>query len=262
MFKTKKTSDASVTEASKTLLCSHHGWGKTTQCKYYEKKFGKGFILSGESGLISVGDCDIDYLPFTSWDGAHDPERDMYSFRGIVRMMSTKEFRDQGYKWVCLDSLTELSDRLLDFLEEKHKDNKNGYEKWGEYARLLIGALKWIRDLPFHVLVTSLAGEETNDNGVLEYWPMVKGNKVGKQIPGLFDHVFCGARTTEGDNPANPTIIRHIITDEVRGWHGKCRDPRRRLLPVELCSDITALFDRMEMTDEQFAQFTQQSQKA
>nr|MDT0250060.1 AAA family ATPase [Endozoicomonas sp.] len=225
---------------------------KTTQCKYLNRKYGKGFILSGESGLKSIADCDIDYLPFTSWDGAHDPEKDVYSFRGIVRMMSSPEFKAQGYNWICLDSLTELSDRLFDSLEDKHKDNKNTFEKWGEYSRLLIGALKWIRDLPTHVLVTCLAAEETNDNGTTEYWPMVKGAKVGKQIPGLFDHVFCILMSTEG-SPDDPVVKRRLITDKVRGWHGKTRDPRGRLKPIMNTADITELFDLMEMSDEQFA---------
>ncbi len=254
MFKPKKTCDAELNEISKLLIMAHHGWGKTTQFGHYAREYGKGFILSGESGLMSVKDHDIDYLPFSSWDGPHDPEKDVYSFRGIVRQMQSPEFKAMGYKWIGLDSLTELADRLLETLEEKHKDNKNTFEKWGEYARLLTGALKWIRDLPTHVCVTCLAQEETNDNGVIEYWPMVKGAKVGKQIPGLFDHVFCGIRSTDGDRD-NPVVTRRLITDEVRGWHGKTRDPRGRLTPIMDTANVVELFRLMDMSDEQFAEY-------
>ncbi len=252
MFKPKATGDAEMNSISKLLMMSHHGWGKTTQFAHYQKEIGPGFILSGESGLMSVKDSNIDYLPFSSWDGAHDPVKDVYSFRGIVRMMQSPEFKNMNYKWIGLDSLTELSDRLIETLEDKHKDNKNTFEKWGEYSRLLIGALKWVRDLPTHVCVTCLAAEETNDNGVVEYWPMVKGQKVGKQIPGLFDHVFCGIRSTEGDRD-NPVVTRRIITDEVRGWHGKTRDPRGRLKPIMETANVVELFKIMAMSDEQYA---------
>lgn len=255
-FSPRRTSDAGVTDATKTLLYAHHGWGKTTQFRHYQRHFGKGFIISGESGLVSVSDADIDYLPFSSWDGDHDPARDVYSFRGICRMVGSPEFRAQGYKWIGLDSLTECSDRLMEHLEAKQSEGaykakggkENAFEMWADYGRLMLGSLKWIRDLPLHVLVTCLAKEESDDNGATNYWPMIKGQAVGKQIPGLFDMVFCGVRTTDGDRAA-PKVARFIVTEEVRGWHGKARDPRSRLRPVERSSDVTELLGRIAMPD-------------
>ena len=49
---------------TKVLLYSHHGYGKTYQCRHYEKRYGKGLIISGESGLKSIEDVSIDYAPF------------------------------------------------------------------------------------------------------------------------------------------------------------------------------------------------------
>ena len=57
-----KTNDISVVGASKTLVYGMHGSGKTTQCANYAKRFGKGLILSGESGLSSIADIACDYL--------------------------------------------------------------------------------------------------------------------------------------------------------------------------------------------------------
>ena len=68
MFKPLNTSDQ-TTSFRKTLLYGHHGWGKTTQFIHYQKHYGKGFIISGESGLSSIRSAGIDYLPFTSWAG-------------------------------------------------------------------------------------------------------------------------------------------------------------------------------------------------
>lgn len=252
-FATLSTADIQANAPTKVLLVSHHGFGKTWQCRNYQKRFGKGLILSGEAGLKSIEDVDIDYLPFSSWDGKHDPEAGIFSFRGIVKMLHTDDFRDAGYKWIAIDSLTELSERLLEHLEREHKDAGNGFAMWGDYNRLMMGSLKWIRDLPMHVYVTCLAKEEKDANDVTHYWPLVKGSGVSKHVPAIFDHVLCGVRSTERDDTGTPRVRRHIITDEVSGWHGKVRDPLGRIKPQERVDDITELLVRMSMSEEEFA---------
>jgi hypothetical protein len=252
MFKTMKTSDVAKTGPTKVLLYAHHGYGKTYQCRFYQKRYGKGLILSGEAGLKSIGDVDIDYLPFSSWDGKHNPDEGVYSYRGICQMLMSDDFREAGYKWIAIDSLTELSERLLEHLEIEHRGEKNVFAMWGEYGRLMLGTMKWIRDLPYHVYVTSLAKEETDANDATHYWPLVKGQAVAKHLPAIFDHVFCGVRVTEKTDAGVPRVVRYVVTDEVSGWHGKVRDPKHRLKPYEQCNDITALLERMVMSDEQF----------
>lgn len=245
MFQAKKTSALRKDGPTKVLLYAHHGYGKTFQCRHYQERFGPGLIISGESGLKSLEDVDVDYLPFTSWDGEHDPEKEIYSFKGIMRMVNHPSFAEHGYKWIAIDSLTELSEQLLAFLEVEHKDSKNNFAMWGDYNRLMIAALKWVRDLPLHVYVTCLAKEENDDNGVTHYWPLVKGSGVSKQVPALFDHVLCGVRKTEKADDGTTRVQRFIVTAEVNGWHGKMRDPRGILKPVERTDNITNLLDKM-----------------
>ena len=120
MFNVMKTSDIQKGGATKVLLYAHHGYGKTYQCRFYQKRYGKGLIISGEAGLKSVEDVNIDYLPFTSWNGNHSPEDGKYSFTGIVKMLQSDEFLTAGYKWLAIDSLTELSERLIEHLEKEH----------------------------------------------------------------------------------------------------------------------------------------------
>jgi hypothetical protein len=254
VFSPMNTSTPAV-HKHKTLLYAHHGFGKTYQCRHYQRAYGKGFIISGESGLKSIEDVGIDFLPFSSWDGEHDPAKGVFSFRGIMKMMATPAFKAAGYQWVAIDSVTEMSERCLTHFQEVHAGGKDGFAVWQDYERAMMGALKWVRDLPYHVLITSLAVEETDDNGVIQFWPMVKQKKIAKQIPALFDHVFCGIRATEERKTGSGTSLRVqrlLITDEVRGWHGKTRDPRQRLEPVERCSDVTELHARMAMPDAEY----------
>lgn len=277
MFKPLNTADH-TTSFRKVLMYALHGWGKTTQAKHYQKKYGKGLILSGESGLSSIRSAGIDYLPFSSWDGEssraggtlndpafiHNPDNGVYSFRGIIGMLNSAEFKAMGYNWIMVDSLTELSDmahRYADLYANANpgKDGKvNVFSIWEDYGASMLGACKWIRDLPMHVIVTALAKEDTDENGNKEHWPMVKGKAVQKQLPGIFDCVFCGVKRVEGDvnDPsAAPKTVHYIITDEFKGWHGKVRDEKRRLKAVEREADITKLFDRMEMEDSDYEQY-------
>lgn len=254
-FKPRSTSTMTVDEKTKTLLYAHHGFGKTYQCSNYADHYGKGFILSGEAGLKTLVGKDIDFLPFSSWDGAHDPDAGVYSFKGIVRMMKSDEFKSAGYKWVAIDSLTELSDLCkrhceLEGEEQRQREGKekaDGFAIWNNYNASLIGALKWVRDLDYHVLVTCLAKEEEDANGKLHYWPMVQGKGIMKQIPGIFDNVLCGVRSAEADpSTGRPRVKRFFITEEAMGWHGKVRDPIGAAEPVEYTDNITDIFKKMD----------------
>lgn len=250
MFKPKNTGDVlSVSEPTKVLCYGFHGFAKTHQIKNYAKRFGKGLIISGEAGLKSVSDMDIDYVPFSSWDGTHDPIKEVYSFRGIMRDMATLQFAAADYKWIAIDSLTEVSERLMEHLEAKYaKEPKgNNFALWQDNERMMTAALKWIRDMPIHVYVTCLAKEETDDSGAAHYWPLLKGSAVSKKIPGLFDHVLCGIRKTDPDPTTGlPRVTRMFVTDEVFGWKGKVRAPEnKRPQPVEKCDDITELLIKM-----------------
>lgn len=221
------------------LLMAHHGWGKTTQCKHLQEEYGPGLIISGESGLRSLQDVDIDVVEFKSWQ----------EFLDIVKLTSKENFvGDLGYTWIAVDSLTELSERCFEYVEKIHEGSSNGFAIWGDYSKYMLGALKWLRDLPCHCYMTVLVAEETDDNGRANYWPLMKGTKVAKHLPGLYDHVFCGVRMTEGD-ASNPTIKRFVITEEVRGWHGKNRGAANALKPVEETDNIVDLLKKLDNTN-------------
>lgn len=258
MFSPMKTADEE-TARRKVLLYGHHGWGKTTQMAHFQKEYGKGFIFSGESGLSSIRDANIDYLPFQSWGGKSDPDKGEYSFMDIFKWTRTEDFQSKGYKWIGIDSLTELS-----YLSYKHvkeveiekakkagKKNEDSFAIWGGHAAQLIGACKAIRDMNMHVIVTCLAKENQNENGEPEYWPMVDGKATMQQLPGIFDCVFGGVRVTQEDN-GTQKVLRYTVTDEYKGWHGKVRDEKRRLKPVERTGNIVELLKKLDMTDEEF----------
>ena len=256
MFKTLKTSGDEVKRAQKTLLYGHHGWGKTTQAMHLQEMYGKAFILSGEAGLSSLSHHDIDYLVFNSWHDAksNNPDAGKHSLVDLRRIIESDEFKAQGYKVIVLDSLTEASDMLLSEAKYLNRDNKNTFAVWDVFATEMIGYCKWFRDLDYHVLVTSLAKEEKNDNGGTEYWPMVANATTRKQLPGIFDNVFAGVRVTEDvtddeGRSQGVRVERFIVCDQYGGWHCKVRDPLRRLTAVERTGSIAELYKKMETTN-------------
>ena len=111
-----------------------------------------------------------------------------------------------------------------------------------------------------HVVITALAAEETDDNGVVNFWPMLVQKKVQKLIPALYDHVFCLVRKTT-ENNGKIDVRRYIITEQVHGWHGKSRDPYRRLSPTENTDDVTELLERIYMTQEQYSDYLKKGNK-
>ena len=259
MFTPLNTQDH-TTSYRKCLLYGHHGWGKTTQFIHYQEYYGNGFIISGESGLSSIRSAGIDYLPFTSWGGVTNPDTGEFSFVDIFKWMRTDDFKAKQYKWVGIDSLTELSNyskahaEAVSEADAKKKGKAvNNFEAWANHAAQLIGACKAIRDMPMHFLVTALAKETTDDNGNTEHWPMIDGKASMQQLPGIFDCVFCGIRHTSGNQQDGQKVVRYVATDDVRGWKGKVRDEKRRLKSVEQTGNIVELFKRMDMSDEEFA---------
>lgn len=261
MFKFPSTGGAGVTGAPKALLYGESGAGKTTMLARMQSRYGKGLILSLESGLMSLSSSDIAYVPITSWDGKHDPDAGVYSWRGTCKFVLTDEFRALDFKWIGVDSLTELADLCLGHsLEcaraaaEKAGKEMNNFQAYGDYGQWIVGSMKFIRDLPIPVVVTALCKSQNDETTFApSHAPMMKGQAPAAQIPGLFDYVWALVRKPEeGGDPARPRVLRYVVTDEYKGYLAKSRDPRRRLKTVERCDDITQLFDRASMTDVEY----------
>lgn len=263
MFDPRDTStDPSILTTSKTLIYAHHGFGKTAQALHYQRAYGKGYIISGESGLKTLAGSGIHFDVFKSWDTPGTNASRVYSLRQIARLVRSKEFQAAGFKWIMLDSLTEASDLCFQHYEAEEAarpGKKNNWDVYQTYGDNFTEFVRWIRDLPYHVIVTALVKEEKDDNGSPQYWPMLQGQKVQRKLPGMFDYVFAGVRQTifDPDDLARerPTIVRRLVTEQVNGWYGKVRDPHHRCRPIENESNVTELLRRMEMTPAAYEQY-------
>jgi len=112
------------------------------------------------------------------------------------------------YKTFELDGFTEL--REIDMQEvmqqqyNKKPETTDLYvpspREWGKSGSRVKELLRYLKDLPCHVIVTALVSADTNERtGITSFHPMMPGQLKG-QVPGFFDIVgFLRANTRGGD---------------------------------------------------------------
>lgn len=256
-FKTLSTAD-DTTSFRKVLVYGAAGVGKTTQAARFKEHYGKGLILSGEAGLSSIRSSAIAYLPFTSFDGPHDPAANVFSFIGICRMMQSPEFKAEGFKWLMLDSMTELSDMVMAWATAKAERKAaetgkpvNNFDKYGDYNDKMMGAARFLRDLPMHVIISALSQESENEaTGEKEITPLIQGGKAKAQIPGIFDAVLgLVARHTKATKDAPASTARYVITGPSGGWRCKVRDEHGVVDAVMETGSIVDVLKLIEAAD-------------
>jgi len=241
-----KTNDMSVAGVTNTLVVGEWGTGKTTQALNYQNTFGKGLILSGESGLQSLMKSDIDYIPFDGFAKGDSP------FREIIKWITgSDEYKKEDYQWIMVDSMTELS-QLCIREEQAHFEAESGNPQdmraWGQYNRKMLAAAKMLRDLPIHTCLTSLQKSDRDDNGVTRYIPLVEGSTIRENLPGLYDNVFFLVRK-DVQQGEKTTVKWYTVTGKYGGYSGKSRDAFRRLSPVEEEHDITKILMKLTMSE-------------
>jgi len=133
-------------------------------------------IISAEGGLLSIQDA-ADYIDAVEIT-------DMDSLRQVF--VKLKEGMD--YKWVVIDSISEVGEVLLATEKAKTRDPRQAYWVLIDEMQRLIRAF---RDLPYNVVVTAKQDRQKDEvSGTMLYGPSMPGAKLAIQIPYFFDEVF------------------------------------------------------------------------
>ena len=177
-------------EFLKMLIYGESGAGKTTLIGTAQDSplTNPAFLLDIEGGSTVLND---------------KPQIDVRQARKMIGDGSVQEIADilhknpKYYKLFSLDSLTEL--REIDMSEvmqeqfNKKPETTDIYvpspREWGKSGSRVKEVLRYLKDLPCHVVVTTLVSESTNDRtGITKIEPMLPGQLKG-QVPGFFDIV-------------------------------------------------------------------------
>ena len=190
-----KSTKTVASENIKVLVYGQAGAGKTSLCATINEP---AVIISAEGGLLSLKNVDIPVIEVSTILDV----RDAYSF--ILESQEAKDFR-----WVCLDSISEIAEVVL-ANEKKHtKDPRQAY---GALAETMTELIRGFRDLPRNVYFSAKC-ERTKDDitGSMLYAPSMPGAKLGQAIPYFFDEVF--ALRVERDGEGKPMRVLQTNSD-------------------------------------------------
>jgi AAA domain len=135
-------------------------------------------IISAEAGLLSLRDLDIPVIEVATIADVHD------AYRFIAESADARDFR-----WVCLDSVSEIAEVVLSAEKKLTKDPRQAY---GALQEQMSDLLRAFRDLPGRNIYMSAKLDRQKDEltGAMLYQPSMPGQRLGQALPYLFDELF------------------------------------------------------------------------
>jgi len=158
--------------AGKTYLASTTGNHRST------------LVLSAEAGLLSLREFEISAVEISSWEDL----RNAYTWICRGCPLEDGSMPDDEYRWIVLDSISEIAESCLNSMKRKFNDGRQAY---GEMGDVMIRLIKSFRDLPNHHVVMTCKQERAQDqSGLMLYGPSLPGRMVTQNISYLFDEVL------------------------------------------------------------------------
>lgn len=169
------------------LVFAPSGAGKTSLAKTVTNPKDI-LVISAESGLLSLAGSGIDFVDITK----DEKDLPLSPEERIKKLKSVYDFLALGtnYKWVMLDSITEISQIMVTALQKEFPDRKDSLVLWSENAKRMRAVVKNFRDLPkYNVVMTSLVDIDKDENNKRFTVPDVAGG-LKREIQAFFDEVF------------------------------------------------------------------------
>ena len=195
----------------KILVYGAPGAGKTRLCATAPNPI----ILSAESGLLSVREYDLDYIPIATIDDLYEA----YAFCTGSEDMAK-------YDTICLDSVSEIAEQVLSDEKGKVSDGRMAYGNLNERMNSL---LRRFREIPGkHVYFSAKMEFDKGADGVAMFRPSLPGKSLTQGIGYFFDEEF--VLLTEKDKEGN--ITRKLQTAGDSSYEAKDRSGSLSLYEV------------------------------
>lgn len=204
-MKIQSVSDLNL-DRLKILVYGHAGAGKTYLASTIEEPT---LVLSVESGLLSIKESKLDAIDITTDDSGTlvSPAQRVRRLQEAYKFLTTEECRSK-YKWVFIDSLSEISQNMMEALYLEFPDRKDALPMYGENAKRMRSLIKAFRDLPWYNVVFTALAEDDKDENNKRYKSIQMVGKIAQALPGLLDEVFF-LTAHEGEEGQ---IVRRLIT--------------------------------------------------
>lgn len=157
----------------KSLVYSKAGYGKTWLCRTAINPF----IVSSESGLMSLGDVDLPVFEIKTVDQIDE----------VLTFLKSSE-ESKKYDTICLDSISEIAEVMLIQYKSEEKDPRQAYGRMNDDMSSFI---RKFRDLQGkHVYFTAKESIFTDKTNFSVYFPGMPGKTMVSALPFFFDEVF------------------------------------------------------------------------
>jgi predicted ATPase len=141
------------------------------------------FVVSAESGLLCVKDLVVSRRVQGVEVSSFSDLSEVYGFLNSPRAL--------GYKWLFIDSLTEIAARCVDAVKIKYPNRSDSFPMWGEYTEKITQHIKAYRDLTaFNVVFTCLEEADKDEVNRRIFGPVIAGKEIKKMLRSWFDEVF------------------------------------------------------------------------
>ena len=157
-------------------------------------------VVSAEAGLLCVRDL-VESRRVQGFE--------VNSFADLSEVYQFLSSPASGqFKWVFIDSLTEISGRCVEAMKAKYPDRKDSFPMWGEYADKMTALIKAYRDLQkYNVVFTCLDSCEKDDLNRRFLGPAIPGGSLKERLASYFDEVFFMASLPDAEGKERRAFI-------------------------------------------------------
>lgn len=175
----QNVADKVTDQGIKALIYGEPGVGKTVLASTSNEPT---LLIDAEAGTMSIRKAtNVQVFSVTS----NEPLKQIFP---VLEYLRTNN--DQGFKWVVIDSISELCEMVLTEEDAKHKGNN--LKAYGDMAKRMIPFVKAFRDLDgMNVVMTAkLKAVKDDTTGGVMHRPAAPGRQVTDALPYLFDLVL------------------------------------------------------------------------
>jgi len=170
-------------------------------------------VLSAESGLLCVRDLvesgRVEGFEISSFADLQD---------AYMHLMEPEQ--KEAYRWIFIDSLTEVAARAVEQMEREFPNPKDAIKMWGQYSKRMTNLIKGFRDMaPYNVVFTCLDDVDRDELNRRFVGPSMPGKAVKQNLASYFDEVFY----LDLFQPENEEPRRLLVTQPINQMPAKDR---------------------------------------
>jgi hypothetical protein len=173
--------------------------------------------LSADAGLLCIRDL------VKSGQVSGVEIRSLEEMNECLYLLRNSDEWKEAYKWVFIDSLTEIAAKCVEVFQNKYPDKKDSFNLWNAYATTMTTLIKEFRDMPYYnVVFTCLETVEVDEVKRRYIAPDMPGKQLKERLPSFFDEVFY-MTTIQDDSGSHQRVF---YTQPIPGQPGKDRSGR------------------------------------